>query len=63
MDADAHADRTRRERLRAFRGRLERARRGGEGDEEGVSLRIDLDTAVAREASRRTRRCSASARA
>src|SRR5262249_55616555 len=49
VDADAHPDRTRAESLRPFRGCLECPRRGGEGDEEGVSLRVDLHPSVALE--------------
>jgi hypothetical protein len=46
--------------LRLARG-VERPRRGLEGDEEGVALRIDLDPPCRSNASRSTRRWSASA--
>ena len=46
MEPDAHPDRTRREARQRIRGSRERSRRGREGDEEGVSLRVDLDPAV-----------------
>ena len=46
-----------------MRGGGERSRRGREREEEGVTLRIDLDSALAAHASRITRRCSASASA
>ena len=64
VQADAHADRARSERLgRVARGR-ERARRGREGEEEGVALRVDLDPAVSPRTRRGSaRRCSASASA
>ena len=56
---DAH--RRRGERRLAVRGRRRRVRRAGERVEERVALRVDLDAAVrASNASRSSRRCSAS---
>ena len=47
VDADAHADRpVACQSLREVRGGGESAGRRGEGKEEGVSLRVDLDAAV-----------------
>jgi hypothetical protein len=46
VQTDAHADRSTREPLRDLRGRLECASCRGEGDEEGVSLHVDLDSAL-----------------
>jgi hypothetical protein len=46
VDADAHADRGRSQSCERFLGRRKRARRGREGNEEGVPLRVDLDAAV-----------------
>ena len=48
VQPDPNADRPRGEPVRDRLRRLERPRRGGEGDEEGVPLRIDLDAAVRR---------------
>ena len=49
VEADAHADRARSQRLECLGCRRQRARRSREGDEEGVALGVDLDTAVVRE--------------
>jgi hypothetical protein len=49
VDADAHADRTPRERCERLICGVECIGRRREGDEERISLRIDLDTAVGSE--------------
>src|SRR5688572_1163127 len=46
MDAHPHADRPEGQSLERLRRGGERSRSSREGDEEGVSLRIDLDAAV-----------------
>jgi hypothetical protein len=46
VDADAHSNRARRESRQRLAGRLERIRCRLEGDEEGIPLRVDLDTAM-----------------
>jgi hypothetical protein len=46
VQTDAHGDRTGAECLGEGRGRSDRTRRGREGEEEGVALRIHLDSAV-----------------
>ena len=56
-----HPDRAGRQTGDPVRRCAERPRRSRKGDEEGVALRVDLDTAMRRKASRNTRRCSASA--
>ena len=63
VQADAHQDRAGGERLRYARGSSERSRRGREGEEEGIALRVHLDPGFCPAASRITRRCSASASA
>ena len=47
MQADPHLDLPGGERLRHLGGSRERTRRRGEREEEGVSLGVDLDAAVA----------------
>ena len=49
MDAHPHADRLGRQRVLGLARREQRLPRVGEGDEEGVALRVDLDPAVRRE--------------
>ena len=62
VHADAHPDRARRPSAALrLRDRRDRARRDGEREEERVALVVDLVRRRAREASRSTRRCSASA--
>ena len=56
-------DRSRLERPDGVVRRVTAPRRRRERDEERVPLRVDLDAAVAENAARRTRRCSASASA
>src|SRR4029078_11420373 len=46
VQTNSHRDRTRRQRLGEGRGRGERSRRGREGEEKGVPLRIYLDPAL-----------------
>jgi hypothetical protein len=49
VQAHPNTDRAPAQGALSFCRRAERVRRTGEGDEERVALRIDLDTAVARE--------------
>ena len=55
VQADPHLDRAGGERLGHRRRGGERARRGREGEEEGVALRVDLDAALARRRPRGSR--------
>jgi hypothetical protein len=48
MQADANLDRARRKLFRNGRGSGDRTWRASEGDEERVSLRVDLDPALSR---------------
>ena len=43
MESDSHANRARSERVGQLRRCRNRPRRGREGEEEGVALRVDLD--------------------
>jgi hypothetical protein len=61
VQPDANADRAGFEAGPDRRRCSERSRSGREGDEECVSLRVDLDAAVRGAGARTTRRCSASA--
>jgi hypothetical protein len=49
VDAHAHAERPGRKSLECSAGRPQGARRGREGNEEGIALRVDLDALARRE--------------
>ena len=58
VEPHAHADRPAAERRLPVGGGRDRVGGARERDEERVALRVHLDAAVPREASRNTRRCS-----